>query len=50
MTWNQWWAELLELAAKQGHHPGQPEMWKKYNWARGQTPKEAYEAEYTPGF
>jgi hypothetical protein len=50
MTWDQWWAELLALAADHGHKPGQPEMWKAYNWARGQTPAEAHQAEYTPEF
>lgn len=50
MTWDQWWAELLALAAKHGHQPGMPETWKEFNWACGQTPQEAYEAEYTPEF
>lgn len=49
-TWAQWWDELNALAAKHGKTPGLPWAWKKYNFERGQTPKEAYLAEYTPEF
>lgn len=50
MNWEQWWAELVAIAAKHGHTPGMPELWKEYNWARGQTPQEAYLAEYSLDF
>ncbi|MCO7566396.1 hypothetical protein NJI34_28430 [Pseudomonas sp. S 311-6] len=50
MSWEQWWEELVALAAKNGHTPGMPELWKEYNWARGQTPQEAYQAEYSLDF
>lgn len=50
MSWEQWWAELVALAAKNNHTPGMPELWKQYNWARGQTPQEAYLAEYSLDF
>lgn len=50
MSWEQWWAELVAIAAKYGHTPGMPELWKEYNWARGQTPQEAYLAEYSLDF
>lgn len=44
--WESWWLELLAIAHSNGDHPGQPEMWKQDNWARNQTPKEAYLHEY----
>lgn len=45
-TFDEWWTELLEIAAKHGNTPGMPGAWKKYNYERGQTPEEAYKAEY----
>ncbi|KOG01387.1 Uncharacterized protein ABJ98_4590 [Pseudomonas syringae pv. aceris] len=36
----------MEIARRSGNTPGMPETWKEYNWARNQTPKEAYDAEY----
>ncbi|KPX51192.1 hypothetical protein LCH33_004099 [Pseudomonas amygdali] len=44
--WDDWWAQLLEIARRSGNAPGMPETWKQYNWARNQTPQEAYDAEY----
>ncbi|MEA1762337.1 hypothetical protein U2237_11285 [Pseudomonas syringae pv. tomato] len=44
--WDDWWAQLLEIARRSGNTPGMPETWKQYNWARNQTPQEAYDAEY----
>lgn len=42
----EWWAELLAIAAFKGHSPGAPECWEQDNYAWGQTPEEAYKAEY----
>lgn len=45
-TFEEWWAELLVVAAKYGNTPGMQDLWKTYNYDRGQTPEEAYKAEY----
>lgn len=46
LPWDEWWLQLLEIAHANGNKPGQPEMWKQANWARNQTPQEAYDWEY----
>lgn len=44
--WEAWWVCFLAIAHAAGKDPGQPEMWRQDNWARNQTPQEAFDAEY----
>lgn len=46
MPWDQWWREIIAIAAKNNDTVGEPALWMKYNYERGQTPQEAYDAEY----
>lgn len=46
VPWDQWWAQLLEIARRNGNNPGMPETWQRDNWSRNQTPQEAHDAEY----
>jgi hypothetical protein len=46
ITFEEWWTELLVLAALKGFTPGAPEVWKLDNYDRGQSPEQAYKAEY----
>lgn len=45
-TFEEWWAELLAIAAKHGHTPGMPGAWQRDNYNRGHTPEQAYKREY----
>lgn len=44
--WETWWVCFLAIAHADGKDPGQAEMWRQDNWARNQTPQEAFDAEY----